>query len=77
MKTKIKIIDSECDYLDEDMPEEIDFSDGKPNPYSNIKKVIVELDPDIAKVFKNSKEVNRALRGIISIIPKRDRVSIP
>lgn len=76
MKTKIKIIDSECDYLDEDLPEEIDFSTGKQNPYSINKKVLVELDPDIAKVFKNSKEVNRALRGIISIIPKNQRVSI-
>ena len=65
MKTKVKILDTPCDYLDEDMPEEIDFSDGKPNPFIKAKKVRVELDPDTALVFKNSDEVNNALRVLI------------
>lgn len=70
MKTKVKIIENECDYLDEDIPKEIDFSNGKPNPFSASKKVIVEIAPDIAKIFRNSEEVNNALRIIISAIPK-------
>jgi len=62
MKTKVKILDTPCDYLDEDMPEEIDFSDGKPNPFIKQKKVKIELAPDVAQIFSNSDEVNNALR---------------
>lgn len=71
MKSKIKILDSPCDYLDEDIPEEIDFSNGKPNPFFKAKKVMVELAPDIAQIFRNSDEVNNALRVLISAIPRR------
>lgn len=74
MKTKVKILDTPCDYIDEDIPEEIDFSNGIPNPFIKTKKVIVELAPDTAKIFKNSDEVNNALRGLISAIPKRRKV---
>lgn len=74
MRTKVDILDTPCDYLDEDMPDEINFSDGKPNPFAKDKKVIVELAPDIAQVFRNSDEVNNALRVFISAIPKRSKV---
>ena len=74
MRAKVKILDTPCDYLDEDMPDEIDFSEGKPNPFAIDKKVIVELAPDIAQVFRNSDEVNNALRVFISAIPKRSKV---
>ena len=36
------------------------------SPY---KTITVELEPDVAKVFKTSEEVNKALRAIISAIP--------
>jgi hypothetical protein len=76
MKTKVKILDTPCDYIDEDIPEEIDFSDGKPNPFYKAKKVIVEIEPDIANVFRNSNEVNNALRVLISAIPKRRKAKV-
>lgn len=65
MKTKVNKLDTPCDYLDEDIPEEIDFSNGKPNPFVKYKKVKVELEPDTAQFFKNSDEVNNALRVLI------------
>ncbi|HPI21243.1 MAG TPA: hypothetical protein PKY56_12820 [Candidatus Kapabacteria bacterium] len=65
MKTKYKILDSPCDYLEEDIPEEIDFSDGIPNPFCSNETINIELDSDIARYFKTSKEVNRVLRAVI------------
>lgn len=65
MKTKVKILDTPCDHINEDMPEEIDFSNGKPNPYFKSKTFNIELAPDTAMVFKNSDEVNNALRVLI------------
>lgn len=65
MKTKTKILKSSCNYLDEDIPGEIDFSNGSKNPFAKQKKISVELEPDVAEVFSNSQEVNSALRIII------------
>ncbi|OGU12730.1 MAG: hypothetical protein A2X61_10070 [Ignavibacteria bacterium GWB2_35_12] len=65
MKNEVKILDTPCDYLDEDIPKEIDFSDGNPNPFVQRKKVKVELEPDVADVFSNSNEVNNALRVLM------------
>jgi len=65
MKTKVKILESNCDYLDEDIPDEIDFSKGKPNPYAKHNTIQVELAPDVAQVFTNSEKVNNALRLIM------------
>jgi hypothetical protein len=62
LKTKVKILDTPCDYLDEEMPAEIDFSNGKPNPYVKRSKLKIELAPDVAQIFSNSEEVNNALR---------------
>ncbi len=70
MKTKYKILDSTCDYLEEDMPDEIDFSDGTSNPFLNKEVINIELEPDIARYFKTSKEVNNALRTFIHSNPK-------
>lgn len=33
--------------------------------------LIVVIEPDIAKVFKSSKQVNKALRALISAMPER------
>jgi len=30
-----------------------------------------DLEPDVAKVFKNSEDVNKALRAILSAIPEK------
>ena len=62
MKTKVKILDTPCDYLDDDIPEEIDFSGAKNNPYAKNNIVRVDIAPDVAQVFSTSDQVNNALR---------------
>ncbi len=59
------------------LPEyKLDYSKMKPNKFAQRlwKQKIVRLDPDVAKVFSNGKQVNDALRAIVNIMPKR---SIP
>jgi hypothetical protein len=65
---KVTVIHESSLDLEEDMPNEIDFSKMKeiPNP---LKKEI-ELEPDIAKYFKNSKQVNQFLRAQIRSLKK-------
>ena len=49
-----------------------DYSKARPNRFaaSSDKTITVKLEPDVAKVFQTSDEVNRVLRAIISVIPK-------
>lgn len=60
--------------IEEDLLPEYNFDHSKArrnrfaaSPYKNIT---VKLEPDVAEVFKTSEEVNKALRAIISAIPK-------
>lgn len=47
-----------------------DYSKAKPNRFA--KKVInVTLDEDVAKVFTDSESVNKALRAILTALPKQ------
>lgn len=59
---------------DDLLPEyNFDYSKGKPNRFAteeNETKITVTLESDVAKVFKTSEEVNKALRAILSAIPK-------
>ena len=51
-----------------------DYSKARPNRFTICKgedSVIVTLEPDVAKVFKTSEEVNKALRAILSAIPPK------
>ncbi len=51
-----------------------DYSKARPNRFAipkDEKSVTVILQPDVAKVFKTSEEVNKALRAILSAIPKQ------
>ncbi|MFH1049936.1 MAG: hypothetical protein V1779_03280 [bacterium] len=61
---------------DELLPEyEFDFSKSKPNRFVQLLKKqanCIQLEPDIQKVFRNSDEVNNALRAVINAIPKHD-----
>jgi hypothetical protein len=64
--------------LEEDLlPEyDLDFSKSKPNHFAQILKNqnnYIELEPDIQKVFRNSAEVNNALRAFINAIPKHNK----
>ncbi len=50
------------------MPDEYDFSQGKRGKYARRyaqRTNAVVLEPDVAKVFSNSKSVNVSLRKII------------
>lgn len=48
-----------------------DYSKAKVNRFAvNKSSITVTLDADIAKVFKDSEAVNRALRAILLAFPK-------
>ena len=51
-----------------------DYSKARPNRFaaSSDKTITVKLEPDVARVFQTSDEVNRVLRAIISVIPKQE-----
>ena len=50
-----------------------DYSKARPNRFANRMKdapLVAVIDPDVAKVFTTSEQVNKALRALISAIPK-------
>jgi hypothetical protein len=60
----------------ENMRDEYDFSGAIRGKYAYRlleQEGFYKLDPDLAKTFKNSSEVNHALRSLISAIPKNKR----
>ncbi len=60
---------------DELLPEyNFDYSKASPNRFAMSKdedSITVTLEPDVAKIFKTSEEVNKALRAILSAIPQQ------
>jgi hypothetical protein len=46
-----------------------DYSKAKANRFAQ-KVIIVTLDEDVAKVFTDSESVNKALRAILTALPK-------
>lgn len=56
-----------------------DYTKSKPNRFANAARldaVSVLLDPDVAKVFKNARSVNDALRTLIAKKPTPPSQSI-
>jgi len=56
--------------VDEVLPE-YDFSRARPNKYAarfTKGSLVVTLDPDVAAVFRGSREANEALRALASVI---------
>lgn len=52
-----------------------DYRKAKPNRFASRMKdepLIVLIEPDIAKVFKTPEQVNKALRALISAMPKEN-----
>jgi hypothetical protein len=50
-----------------------DYKKAKPNRFASRlqdEPLVVVLDPDVAKVFTSTEEVNKALRAIIAAIPE-------
>ncbi|NCS18997.1 MAG: hypothetical protein GPJ15_02585 [Microcystis aeruginosa G11-06] len=55
-------------------PTNFNYTKAHPNRFVsqvNEIKITVTLEPDVAKVFKNSEDVNKALRAILSAIPEK------
>ena len=53
---------------------DLDYSKAKPNRFAGIikeKVILYPIDEDVAKVFQNPAEANKALRAIINAIPKK------
>jgi hypothetical protein len=51
-----------------------DYKMAKPNRFAARMKdepLIVMIEPDVAKVFKSSEQVNNALRALISAVPEK------
>jgi len=69
---KINIINNPNQNPDDELRDEYDLSkmNLKPNPYINHNKIIIELLPEVAKYFKNSKQVNDYLRNQIKQFEK-------
>ncbi len=67
-----KNFDNNQDREEDLLPEyNFDYSKARRNRFadSTHKTITIQLEPDVAKVFKTSQEVNKALRAIISAIP--------
>ena len=50
-----------------------DYSKAKPNRFASRMKdapLVAVIDPDVAKVFSTTVQVNNALRALISAMPK-------
>ena len=61
-------IESDTDMLPD---YDFDYSKSKPNRFAELNSgVTVVLDSDVAAVFTTSEAVNRALRAILSALPK-------
>lgn len=53
-----------------------DFSGGVRGKYAgrlDPDAILVVLEPDVAKVFRASESVNKALRALLDIVPARKR----
>ena len=51
-----------------------DYTKARPNRFAGrdaSKSVVVLLDPDVAKVFKDAESVNSVLRAILAAVPRK------
>jgi len=51
-----------------------DYKKAKPNRFVTRMKdepLVVMIEPDVAKVFTSSEQVNKALRALLSAIPEK------
>ena len=55
---------------------DFDYTKAKPNRFAGRiakDRLVVLLDPEVAKVFTDSESVNAALRGLITTLPRRPK----
>lgn len=66
---------------DPEMLDEYDFSGGVRGKYVDRfpkgGNVVVVLEPDVARIFKDSESVNRALRDLAAIIRRQSEKAHP
>ena len=64
---RIRIVENPNEDLNDELRDEYDLDELelKQNPYLKKNKFLVELSPDVAKYFRNSKQVNDFLRNQI------------
>jgi hypothetical protein len=64
---------------DELRPEyRLDYAKAKPNRFagrSRTQRLVVALDPDVAKIFKDEESVNAVLRSIVKALPRKTVLS--
>ena len=67
-KTKTsKVADMKAEYR-------FDYGKAKPNRFASRMKdspLVAVIDPDLAKIFTTTEQVNNALRALISAMPKK------
>lgn len=59
---------------DDMLPEyQLDYREARPNRFApqGTETHMVTLDADVAEVFTTSEEVNRALRALLEIVPRK------
>jgi hypothetical protein len=64
---------SDTGIKNDEMRKEYNFSESKPNKYASVLKRqerLIQIDPDVYKVFNTSEQINKALRAIIEVMPK-------
>jgi len=69
------------DDLDDDLKPEYDFDYAKSKPNKFAQKLkeqdrYIQLEPDVYKIFKNSNDVNNALRSLINAIPRKREAKV-
>lgn len=63
MNQEVNIIKEPCDYLEDDIQDEYDFSNAKfYNPRDN--KTVVEIEPEVFKFFGSPAKINHILKSI-------------
>jgi len=66
---------ADLEQADELRPEyRFDYRKARPNRFADEAShecIVVELEPDVSKVFSDSESVNRALRALISAMPAK------
>jgi hypothetical protein len=66
---------------DPEMLDDYDFSGGIRGKYVDRfpkgSNIVVVLEPDVAKIFKDSESVNRALRDLAAIIQRQSEKAHP
>ena len=52
------------------------YQNARPNRFASMARdepLVVLVDPDVAEVFKSPESVNRALRALITALPKKSQ----